>query len=100
MLQVADAVEYAHANGVLHRDIKPSNLMADPTSGRVWVVDFGLAKVRESSQPTLTTGGIGTAAYSSPEQLAGKGFDERSDIYSFGATFKRLLSRLDDQRHL
>ena len=61
-VQVADALAYAHQQGVLHRDIKPSNLLLD-VAGRVWVTDFGLAKVEGSDGPTRTGDIVGTVRY-------------------------------------
>jgi serine/threonine protein kinase len=90
---VADALEYAHRQGVIHRDIKPSNLLLSP-EGRLSLNDFGLARVLE--QPGLTTTGelVGTPAYMSPEQItAGRvPLDHRTDIYSLGATLYELLT--------
>src|SRR5262249_54574213 len=83
----ADALDYAHREGVIHRDIKPSNLLLSP-AGRLSVNDFGLARMLE--QPGLTVSGefVGTPAYMSPEQIAAgrRPLDHRSDIYSLGAT--------------
>jgi tetratricopeptide (TPR) repeat protein len=91
--EVADALEYAHRQGVIHRDLKPSNLLLSPT-GRLSLNDFGLARVLE--QPGLTVSGefVGTPAYMSPEQItAGRvPLDPRTDIYSLGATLYELLT--------
>jgi tetratricopeptide (TPR) repeat protein len=91
--EVADALDYAHKNGVIHRDIKPSNLLLSP-QGRLSVNDFGLARVVD--QPGMTTTGefVGTPAYMSPEQVtAGRiPLDHRTDIYSLGATLYELLT--------
>ncbi len=89
-LQVADALAYAHQQGVLHRDIKPSNLLLD-VAGTVWVTDFGLAKVEGSDGPTRTGDIVGTIRYMAPERFDGWS-DRRSDVYSLGATLYELLT--------
>jgi hypothetical protein len=89
-VQVAEALEYAHKQGILHRDVKPSNLLLD-NGGTVWVTDFGLAKVED--QPNLTHTGdiIGTLRYMPPEAFDGRA-DRRSDVYSLGLTLYELLA--------
>jgi serine/threonine protein kinase/Flp pilus assembly protein TadD len=89
-VQVADALAYAHGQGVLHRDIKPSNLLLD-THGTVWVTDFGLAKASDSDDLTHTGDIVGTLRYLAPERLYGRS-DVRGDIYSLGATLYELLT--------
>ena len=96
-IQAAEALEYAHALGVVHRDIKPGNLLLD-TRGEVWVTDFGLARIQAEAGLSLTLTGdvLGTLRYMSPESAAGgarRGLvDHRSDIYSLGVTLYELLT--------
>jgi serine/threonine protein kinase len=89
-VQVADALEYAHRQGVQHRDIKPSNLLLD-TQGTVWVTDFGLAKVDDQQHLTHTGDILGTLRYMPPEAFEGKS-DARSDVYSLGLTLYEMLA--------
>ena len=88
-VQVADALEHAHAQGVLHRDIKPSNLLLD-TAGVVWVTDFGLAKADDQENLTHTGDILGTLRYMPPEAFDGRA-DARGDVYSLGLTLYELL---------
>jgi serine/threonine protein kinase len=90
---VADALEYAHRNGVIHRDVKPSNLLLSP-DGRLSINDFGLARVLEQPGMTMTGEFVGTPAYMSPEQItAGRTpLDHRTDVYSLGATLYQMLT--------
>lgn len=89
---VAGALAHAHAQHTIHRDIKPANLLLDG-KGKVWVTDFGLAKLRDDDDDSLSTNGqmIGTPRYMAPEQLRGIA-EERSDIYSLGITLLELVS--------
>jgi hypothetical protein len=88
-MQACRAFEYAHKHGIVHRDIKPANVMVTK-DGAVKVVDFGIARVVETSK-TQTGMLIGTFAYMSPEQYHGEHADERSDIWSFGVLLYELL---------
>jgi hypothetical protein len=89
-VQVAEALEYAHRQGVLHRDIKPSNLLLD-TQGTVWVTDFGLAKADDQQNLTHTGDILGTLRYMPPEAFEGKS-DARGEVYSLGLTLYELLA--------
>ncbi|HTK77441.1 MAG TPA: serine/threonine-protein kinase, partial [Gemmataceae bacterium] len=90
-VQVADALAYAHDQGVLHRDIKPSNLLLDE-HGLVWVTDFGVAKLLEEADLTHSGDFVGTLKYMPPERFQGQS-DARSDVYSLGLTLYELLAR-------
>jgi WD40 repeat protein/serine/threonine protein kinase len=89
-VQAAEALAYAHAQGILHRDIKPANLLLD-TQGIVWVTDFGLAKDDESGELTNTGDIIGTVRYMAPERFRGEA-DPRSDVYGLGVTLYEMLT--------
>jgi serine/threonine-protein kinase len=93
--EVADALAYAHASGVVHRDVKPDNILLDANSGRAMVTDFGIARAARDGDTRLTATGaaIGTPAYMSPEQCAGdREIDGRSDLYSLGAVAYQMLA--------
>lgn len=88
--EVAEALEYAHTHDVVHRDIKPANIMFSKT-GQAKVTDFGVARVISSSR-TETGVVLGTPSYMSPEQVAGKKVDGRSDLFSIGVVLYELFS--------
>ena len=103
--QIADALEHAHARGVVHRDLKPVNVKVRP-DGTLKVLDFGLAKVvpvgaigsgtdtGTTTMADVTQAGVilGTAAYMSPEQAAGQEVDRRTDIWAFGVVLHEMLT--------
>jgi hypothetical protein len=89
-VQVAEALAYAHKQGIVHRDIKPSNLLLD-TQGVVWVTDFGLVKDETCGNLTQTGDILGTVRFMAPERFDGQG-DGRSDVYGLGATLYELLT--------
>src|SRR5216684_256546 len=89
--QVCRALEVAHAEGVIHRDLKPQNIMLDKT-GRVYVMDFGIARSTLTSSMTQTGALIGTPDYMSPEQAKGQAVDARSDLFAIGIIFYEILS--------
>lgn len=89
--RVAEALAYAHRQNVVHRDIKPANIMYEPTSDVVKVTDFGIARITDSSK-TKTGLVLGTPSFMSPEQIAGKKVDGRSDLYSLGVMLYQMLT--------
>jgi hypothetical protein len=95
MIELLDALDFAHAAGVIHRDIKPANVMLD-AQGRTKLTDFGVARVHDSdrSQMERTQAGtmIGTPAYMSPEQITGSAIDHRSDLFSAGIILYQFLT--------
>jgi serine/threonine protein kinase/WD40 repeat protein len=92
-IEAAEALDYAHQQGIVHRDIKPANLLLD-SAGHLWVVDFGLARLQNGTSVTVTGDLVGTLRYMSPEQTQAKRLvvDHRTDIYSLGATLYELLT--------
>jgi len=90
-VRTAEGLAYAHKQGVVHRDIKPSNIMYEPESNSIKITDFGIARITDSSK-TKTGMILGTPSYMSPEQLAGKKIDGRSDLFSLGVMLFQLLS--------
>lgn len=89
--KVADALDYAHAQSVVHRDIKPANIMYEADTSVVKVTDFGIARITDSSK-TKTGMVLGTPSYMSPEQLAGKKVDGRSDLFSLGVMLYQMTT--------
>ena len=89
--RVAEALAYAHKLNVVHRDIKPANIMYDAATDSVKVTDFGIARITDSSK-TKTGMVLGTPSFMSPEQIAGKKIDGRSDLYSLGVMLFQLLA--------
>lgn len=89
--RVADALAFAHGQGVVHRDIKPANVMYNPETGAVKITDFGIARIADSSR-TKTGVVLGTPSYMAPEHLSGKNVTGRSDLYSLGVTLYQLLT--------
>ncbi len=94
LLQICDAMAYAHHQHVLHRDLKPDNVLITKADQTAKVVDFGLAKLTDEEMQRLTSTGlvVGDPRYMSPEQSQGKPVDGRSDIYSFGCLMYELLA--------
>ncbi|HUN69823.1 MAG TPA: serine/threonine-protein kinase [Burkholderiales bacterium] len=89
--RAAEALDYAHKQGVVHRDIKPANIMYDLETDTVKLADFGIARLTDSSK-TKTGMVLGTPSFMSPEQLAGKKIEGRSDLFSLAVSLYQLLS--------
>jgi serine/threonine protein kinase len=91
VINICDAMGYAHRNGMIHRDIKPANIMLD-VQGQAILMDFGIVKIVDDQTHTATGAVVGTARYMSPEVIRSEMPDERSDIYSLGVTSFEMLS--------
>ncbi len=88
--QTADALDYAHNQGVIHRDIKPANLLYNPREGTLKISDFGVARITDNNR-TKTGIVLGTPMYMSPEQLGAEPLTGLSDLFSLGVTLYELL---------
>jgi serine/threonine-protein kinase len=91
LARVAQALAHAHTQGVVHRDVKPANVMIDPETDSVKVTDFGIARITDACR-TRTGLVLGTPSFMSPEQMAGRRVDGRSDLYSLGVMLFQMLT--------
>jgi len=90
-IQIGEALQEAHTNGIVHRDVKAENIMVN-SRNQAKVMDFGLAKLKGALKLTRTSSTIGTLAYMAPEQLRGEEIDARSDIFSFGVVLYEMVT--------
>ncbi|RJP15674.1 MAG: hypothetical protein C4520_19825 [Candidatus Abyssobacteria bacterium SURF_5] len=91
LVQIADALDTAHAQGIIHRDVKPDNIMSDE-SGKFKIMDFGIAHTEQGTRLTVTGTIMGTPEYMSPEQASGTAVDKRTDIYALGIVLYEMLT--------
>ena len=91
VIQMLEGLQHAHRKGIIHRDLKPSNVMIS-SDGEVKIMDFGIARIRDSQRITKHGKSVGTLAYMAPEQIKGEEGDERTDIYAAGNILYELLS--------
>lgn len=91
MIEITEALHYAHTRNVIHRDIKPSNIMFD-RQGKTVIADFGISKDMGDSDLTAPNTVLGSPRYMSPEQIKGQGVDARSDLYSLGLVFYEMMT--------
>ena len=91
VVQIAEALDYAHLKGIVHRDLKPSNVMILP-GGTAKVMDYGIARARRFEGLTVTGAFLGSPEYVAPETIEGRGTDPRSDLYSLGVIFYETLT--------
>ncbi len=90
-IQIGEALQEAHSNGIIHRDIKSENIMIN-SKNQAKIMDFGLAKLKGSLKLTKASNTLGTIVYMSPEQIQGEKIDARSDIFSFGIVLFEMLT--------
>jgi tetratricopeptide (TPR) repeat protein len=91
--EAAEAADYAHSKKIIHRDLKPHNIMVNRADGRVYVMDFGLAKpIRQADSITISDAIVGTPQYMSPEQARGDVVDRRTDVFALGAVLYHVLT--------
>lgn len=91
IVQILNGLEHAHQKGIIHRDLKPSNIMIS-AEGEVKIMDFGIARIRNSQRLTQQGKSVGTLAYMAPEQIQGKEGDELTDVYATGSILYEMLS--------